>query len=85
METIKVDIDRFKKQKPDKNIHTDLHFITKEVWEYCNKDKPFAFYLGIIKRIGTDRARYILGNMKDRPTPAETPGKMFVWMVKNNK
>lgn len=86
METIKIDPDRFKKRKPkDKNLHSALHLITEEVWIYCGKDKPFGFYLGLIKRIGADRARYILGNLKDRQTPAETPGKLFVWMIKNNK
>lgn len=85
MDKINISVDRFKKVKPEKNMHGDLQLITKEIWEYCGKDKPFAFYLGIIKRIGTDRARYILGNLKDRATPAHTPGKLFVWMAKNNK
>lgn len=85
METIQVDMSRFKKRKPERGIYTGLQLATKEVWEYCNKDKPFAFYLGIVKRIGVDRARYILSNLKDRQKPADHPGKMFVWMVKNNK
>lgn len=82
---MKIDQERYQKKAPEKNMHTDLHPITKEVWEYCKKDKPFGFYLGIIKRIGVQRAQFILGNMKDRQTPAHTPGKLFVWMAKNNK
>lgn len=85
MDSIKIDPNRFKKKAPEKNMHSDLHLATKEVWEYCGKDMTFAFYLGLIKRIGTTRARYILGNLKDKPTPAHTPGKMFVWLAKNNK
>ena len=85
MDSLKIDPNRFKRKKPDKNIHSDLHLVTNEVWEYCGKDKPFAFYLAMIKRVGTDRARYILANMKDKPVPAHTPGKMFVWLLKNNK
>ncbi len=85
MESLKIDPSKFKRKKPDKNLHSDLHLVTNEVWEFCGKDKPFGFYLGMIKRIGTNRARYILGNLKDRLTPAKEPGKMFVWMVRNNK
>lgn len=85
MESLKIDPTKFQRKKPDKHLHSDLHLITNEVWEYCGKDKPFAFYLGLIKRIGTDRARYILGNLKDRTKPATHPGKMFAWMIKNFK
>ena len=82
MDKISISVNRFKKV-PDKNMYSDLQLTTKEVWEYCGKDKPFAFYLGVIKRIGTNKARYILGNLKDRVTPAETPGRLFIWLTKN--
>lgn len=81
MDQITFDPNRFKKRKPEPGIYTGLQLVTKEVWEYCNKDKPFGFYLGIIKRIGEDRARYILSNLKDREHPADHPGKLFVWMA----
>lgn len=84
MDKLEINVNRFKREK-EKNMHSDLHLVTKEIWEYCGKDKPYGFYLGWIKRIGTDRARYILGNLKDRVTPAHTPGKLFIWLAKNNK
>lgn len=81
MEGIENNIARLKKRAPEKNMHTDLQLATKEVWEYCNKDKPFGFYLGMVKRIGTDRARYIIANMKDSMKPADHPGKLFVYLA----
>lgn len=84
MDKITISTDRFKAIKPKKNMHSDIHVVTEEVWLYCGKDKPFGFYLRWVSKIGAERSRYILGNLKDRATPAHTPGKLFIWMAKNN-
>lgn len=79
---MEIDRDRYKKIKRDPNLHSEDHMLAKEIAEFCQEPKKFGMFLGVIKRIGPDKARYILGNIKDRITPAREPGKMFMWMAR---
>jgi len=79
---MEIDLDRYKKIKRQPNLHSEDHMLAKEIADFCQEPKKFGMFLGVIKRIGTDKARYILGNIKDRITPAREPGKMFMWMAR---
>lgn len=70
-----------KEVKPIRGIHSDIHALAKDISEYCNEPKKFALYLGIIKRIGKNRAFQIFSEIK-QSKKIETPGKLFVYLSK---
>lgn len=76
-------------------IHSEEHLIAADISEYCDEKKKFALYLGIVIRIGKDRAYRIFSEMKQRdleylnkppesrPPPIKSKGKWFMWKAKN--
>jgi len=70
--------------KPMRGIHSEIHAIAKEISEYCNEPKKFALYLGIIKRIGKNRAHQIFSEIK-RPKNIKSPAKLFMFLSRTKK
>lgn len=68
--------------KPARGIHSEIHALAKDISEYCKEPKKFALYLGIIKRIGKNRAYQIFSEIKQLKT-IKSPGKMFLYLSKN--
>ncbi|HUT96319.1 MAG TPA: hypothetical protein VMW82_02000 [Candidatus Paceibacterota bacterium] len=68
--------------KPIRGMHSEIHAITKDISEYCKEPKKFALYLGIIKRIGKNRAYQILSEMK-QSKDIESRAKLFMYLSKN--
>jgi len=66
--------------KQNKNIHSDIHYWTDVISSAFGERKKFGMYLGIIKRIGVDRARQIFAEIKE--SNIDNPGKLFVWKSK---
>jgi len=64
----------------NKNIHSEAHYWADVISTAFGERKKFAMYLGVIKRIGVDRARQIFGEIKE--SNAKEPGKLFVWKSK---
>jgi hypothetical protein len=46
-------------------LHSELHYIAEQMWEYWNKKESFAMFLGILKRKGTSWGYKALSEMKD--------------------
>jgi len=71
--------------KPARGIHSEIHALAKEISEYCKEPKKFALYLGIIKRIGKNRAYQIFSEIKQSKN-VKCPAKLFLFLSrKNNK
>lgn len=68
--------------KPVRGIHSSIHALAKDISEYCKEPKKFALYLGIIKRIGTNRAYQIFSEIKQSKN-IKSPAKMFMHLSKN--
>jgi len=71
------------KKERNKNIHSEAHFLADEISTTFGERKMFGMYLGVIKRIGTARAKQIFGEIKE--SNAREPGKLFVWKSKQPK
>lgn len=67
-----------------KGIHSDIHALAKDISEYCKEPKKFALYLGIIKRIGKNRAYQIFSEIKQSKN-IRSSAKMFLYLSKNKK
>lgn len=70
--------------KPERGIHSEIHALAKDISEYCKEPKKFALYLGIIKRIGKNRAYQIFSEIK-QSKDIESPAKLFMYLSKNKK
>lgn len=68
--------------KPTRGIYSEIHAIAKDISEYCKEPKKFALYLGVIKRIGKNRAYQILSEMK-QSKDIESRAKLFMYLSKN--
>lgn len=70
----------------NKGLHSEIHVLAKDISEYCQEPKKFALYLGVIKRIGFDKAYQIFSGIKQSRN-VKTPGKLFLFLssTKNNK
>jgi hypothetical protein len=68
------------KKDTNKNIHSEAHFLADEISTAFDEKKLFGMYLGIIKRIGVDRAKQIFAELKE--SNVKSPGKLFVWKSK---
>lgn len=66
--------------KQNKNIHSDIHYWADIISSAFGEKKKFGMYLGVIKRIGVDRARQIFAEIKE--SNIDNPGKLFVWKSK---
>jgi hypothetical protein len=79
------------------NIHSEIHYIADEISKFCGEPEQFARYLGVIKRIGKQRAYEIWSEMKNadqgylylpadrRPEPIKSRGKLFMWKAKRKE
>lgn len=65
--------------KPVRGIHSEIHALAKDISEYCGEPKKFALYLGVIKRIGKDRAYRIFSELK-QSKEAKSKAKLFMYM-----
>jgi len=65
-----------------RGIHSEIHALAKDISEYCGEPKKFALYLGIIKRIGKDRAYKIFSEIKQLKK-IKSPAKLFMFLSKN--
>jgi len=70
--------------KPMRGIHSEIHAIAKEISEYCAEPKKFALYLGIIKRIGKNRAHQIFSEIKQSKN-IKSPAKLFMFLSRTKK
>jgi hypothetical protein len=67
--------------KPVRGIHSEIHALAKDISEYCREPKKFALYLGIIKRIGKNRAYQIFSEIK-QSKDIKSPAKLFMYLSK---
>jgi len=70
--------------KPVRGIHSAIHALAKDISEYCKEPKKFALYLGIIKRIGKNRAYQIFSEIKQSKT-IKSRAKIFMYLSKDKK
>ena len=73
------------RQRTNPNLHSEIHLLVEEAralfGETALKGKgSFAFYLGFFKRLGIERVRRLLGEIKE--SRANDPKKLFWWKVK---
>jgi len=67
-----------KTQKPrNKHIHSEIHDLADIISTTFGEKNRFGMYLGIIKRIGIERARQIFSEIKN--SNIDNPGKLFAW------
>lgn len=78
-------------RKENKNLHSDIHYVADEISLYFGERKKFGMYLGIIKRIGVDRAWQLFSEIKQNAEEAkkagkilESPAKLFIWKTKQS-
>lgn len=67
--------------KPMRGIHSEIHALAKDISEYCKEPKKFALYLGVIKRIGKNRAYQIFSEIKHSKN-IKHPAKLFMFLSK---
>lgn len=79
-------------RKENKHLHADIHYATDEISNFFRERKKFGMYLGIIKRIGTEKAWRFFSEIKQNMEEAkksgkvlENPAKLFIWKTKNKK
>jgi hypothetical protein len=77
-------LSQFLKLKPERGIHSDIHALAKDISEYCQEPKKFALYLGVIKRIGKNRAYQIFSEIK-QSKDIESRAKLFMYLSKTKK
>jgi len=70
--------------KPVRGIHSEIHALAKDISEYCREPKKFALYLGIIKRIGKNRAYQIFSEIKQSKN-IKSPAKLFMFLSRTKK
>lgn len=70
--------------EPVRGIHSEIHALAKDISEYCGEPKKFALYLGIIKRIGKNKAYQIFSEIK-QSKDIKSPAKMFLYLSKDKK
>lgn len=75
----------------EKNIYSEEHLVAADISKYCSEPKKFHTYLGIIIRIGKEKAYRIFSEMKQRdleylhkppesrPPPIKSRGAYFMW------
>lgn len=59
-------------------IHTREHLLAKDISEAFGEPKKFGLYLGLITRVGFERATMIFSEIKQGKN-IKTPGKLFMW------
>lgn len=71
-------------RKPVRGMHSEIHALAKDISEYCGEPKKFALYLGVIKRIGKDRAYRIFSEIKQSKN-IKSSAKLFMFLSKTKK
>lgn len=78
-------------RKENKNLHSNIHYVADEISQYFGERKKFGMYLGIIKRIGADRAWQLFSEIKQNMDETkksgkvlESPAKLFIWKTKQS-
>lgn len=71
-------------RKPVRGMHSEIHALAKDISEYCGEPKKFALYLGIIKRIGKNRAYQIFSEIKQSKN-IKSSAKLFMFLSKSKK
>jgi hypothetical protein len=69
---------------PAKGMHSEIHALAKDISEYCKEPKKFGLYLGIIKRIGHDKAYQIFSEIKQSKT-IKSRAKIFMYLSKDKE
>lgn len=69
--------DKEEKKKPNKNIHSEVHYWADVISTAYGEKNRFGMYLGIIKRIGPKEAARIFSELKQ--SNCHTPAKLFLW------
>ena len=70
--------------KQIRGIHSEIHALAKDISEYCREPKKFALYLGVIKRIGKNRACQIFSEIK-QSKDIKSRAKIFMYLSKDKK
>lgn len=71
------------KPKPEKNLHSGIHATAREVSVFCGEPKRFGQYLGIVKRIGMQRAYQIMSEIK-QSDGVKNRASLFMYKAKTN-
>ncbi|MFH1947433.1 MAG: hypothetical protein ABIJ23_04745 [Candidatus Magasanikbacteria bacterium] len=66
-----------KKPKQNKNIHSEAHYWADIISTAFGERHMFGMYLGVIKRIGADKAQQIFAEIQE--SNIKDPGKLFMW------
>jgi len=69
-----------KTNERNKNIHSEAHYWADVISRAFGEQRKFGMYLGIIKRVGLERAKQIFNEIKE--SEPKSPGKLFVWKSK---
>jgi len=73
-----------KPSDPAKGIHSATHALAKDISEHCKEPKKFGLYLGIIKRIGHDKAYQIFSEIKQSKT-IKSRAKIFMYLSRSKE
>ncbi|MBT4120767.1 MAG: hypothetical protein HOA57_02465 [Candidatus Magasanikbacteria bacterium] len=65
------------KPKQNKNIHSEAHYWADVISTAFGEKNKFGMYLGVIKKIGADRAQLIFNELKN--SNVKSPGRLFIW------
>jgi len=84
MEDLKISLNQIKNRK-NYRLHSELHLLVDEArthFKETAKKGPgsFGFYLGFFKRLGINKIKQILGEMKESKDP--NSAKLFWWKIK---
>lgn len=85
MDDIKTNLDRYRPKERNTHLHSELHLLVDEArtlfGETATKGKgSFGFYLGFFKRLGINKVRQLLAEIKE--SKIDNPGKLFWWKIK---
>ena len=84
MEDIKTSLNQIKHTR-NTHLHSELHLLVDEariLFKETAKKGPgsFGFYLGFFKRLGINKVKQLLGEMKESKDPYSV--KLFWWKIK---
>lgn len=84
MEDIKISLNQIKHTR-NTHLHSELHLLVDEariLFKETAKKGPgsFGFYLGFFKRLGLNKVKRLMGEMKESKDPYSV--KLFWWKVK---
>lgn len=72
---------RLQGAKPNKHLHSPAHALADEISSAFGERKRFAMYLGVIKRVGVDKARQIYRQL-EQDGSADNRGKLFMYLCR---